>query len=279
MLVDKPNMNAMLSTALRRMVLAPTADFDFIGSNIAGMFTNVLQARSMEYTLDAGIDLWLTKHRFPQLQRDYLDAEKTKVFFERSQDLLKRMGRKGVVAQMHCRHVAPAHGRHIWGNCMLGFTLRTGRPGLPPTLGLHSRSGYLGYLAPLDCALAYAVAREIGQRAGIAPEEFGFVWYLDCMNWHPLKSIPWMMANGLLPQLNSKKAHRLYPSKDYPLVEMQRKAWAQMDRNYQARVGTDFDTEKWSQVIRINKRFQRTMDGDLMPSIPLSELRLLERYL
>src|SRR5262245_41118963 len=69
-------------------------------------YDNTLAADSMAYEFDLGRDLWLTKHRWTVLVRQYLDPSETARFLTKAAEIGLGEGKRGVVTSMFCRNVA-----------------------------------------------------------------------------------------------------------------------------------------------------------------------------
>lgn len=78
-----------------------------------------------------------------------------------------------------------------------------------PTITLHSRTSYLGYLSALDFNIAHVLARYIAPQLGLKVEDFQFVWMVESMQWHGFKSLPWAICNDD-PDLKKDYRHLLF---------------------------------------------------------------------
>ena len=89
--------------------------------------------------------------------------------------------------------------KHKWGGCLMGVVFR-GSIKDCPVLTLYSRTTYLGYMGMLDAAIAYLLAKEISNGK---PETIAFRWYINSMQFHFFKSLPYMFTcDELYQQLN-----------------------------------------------------------------------------
>lgn len=251
-----------------KMLFMSADELDFIASIDTMCYDNVLRCDSMAYDFDAGRDLWLTKSRFTVLQRDYLDLYELESFLDRCESIGLGEAKRGVVTEMPCRRHARADKKYRWGNCMLGFTYRGGNKHERPTLALHSRVSYIAYIGGLDLALAHVLAREIGQRVGCNVEDFQFRWYVDSLQFHGFKSIPYLFRFGLDDVL--AEANPRYPDEEYPTIKLVRKWWIQMQRKREQ--GISHEEEKYGPFKRIRKRYAQYLDGPQMDSVPIESL-------
>lgn len=64
-----------------------------------------------------------------------------------------------------------------------------------PTITLHSRTSYLGYIGALDLSVAWMAARYLAKDLDVPVESFRFIWYNEALQWHNFKSLAWMLNN------------------------------------------------------------------------------------
>lgn len=256
------------------MLFAGRHELDAVSGLTGVMYDHVLHTKSMAFELDVGHDLWLTRYRFPKLQRDYLEKGSVTPFLDRCQAAhqSKRV-KAGVITQMMCRPALRKDGEqvHVWGNCMIAFTFRGGKR---PTLALHSRVSYIAYLGAMDLALAWVIAREIGQRIGLEVEELAFVWHVDSLQWHGFKCIPYVLSQGIDEIFDEDRYFR----SDYPMLHMTRRSIHLVQRDWENGRPTTKgrDGIVYGPARRMARRYRQVMGGDPMPSIPLASLTLLE---
>ena len=140
------------------LLYMPAGKLSWAAGATTGIYDNLLVCKSMEFDFDPGRDLWLTKHRFGKLQRDYIDPELLPAFVERSAGMAQALAKRGTVTQMSCRvHGMVKHnGRkdnYKWGNCIFGFSFR---PAIKQAgvFTMHSRTSYISYMGGYDLTLA-----------------------------------------------------------------------------------------------------------------------------
>lgn len=152
------------------------------------------------HTMDWEFDLksmWLTKSRWTMMVNQYIDPELLVEWIEKSTG---RIGTKGRgIAVMRTKVVKPRGGAATghtnketrrWGSCMLNLSYKA----VPrPTITLHSRTSYLGYIGALDLSVAWMAAKYLGHELGIEPKDFSFVWHIEAIQWHNFKSMAWML--------------------------------------------------------------------------------------
>jgi hypothetical protein len=132
---------------------------------------------------------------------------------------------------------------------------------------MHSRVTYIAYIGGLDLALCHVLAREIGDRIGCAPEEFKFRWYVDSLQYHFFKSLPYLYRFGLDEILEEDVR---FPSATHPTLKGIRRWWRDIQRYRNE--GKPLEAEKYGPVKRIRRRYEEYANGDLMTPVPLESL-------
>jgi hypothetical protein len=239
---------------------------DFVASIDTILYDNLLQADSMAYEFDLGRDLWLTKHRWSVLVRQYLDDSETRRFLDRAADIGLGEGKRGVCTSMFARNVAREAKKHRWGNCMAAFTYRGLRNG-QPHFSLHSRVSYIAYIGGLDLALACVLAREIGRRIQVPLEDFSFAWYVDALQFHGFKSLPLLFRTDYIEDLDRPALRRKYPTQ-----KIVGKWWDKIVND--TANGKPLEEEKYGPLKRVRRRYGEYINDQPLPSITLKDLTL-----
>lgn len=255
---------------MERQLFARRKQLDFVASIDSIRYDCLLSCDSMAFDFDMGRDLWLTKSRFTILQRDYLELYQLEKFLERCKDIGLGAAKRGVITQLFARQHVNHPKKYRWGNCMLGWDFRGGTSEQSPTLTMHSRVSYIAYIGGLDLALCYVLAREIGRKIGLEPEEFRFNWYLSSSQFHFFKSIPALFGHNLEPIILDGEGE--WPSKRYPTLNGVRKWWQMVAQKYDDDV--PLESEKYGPLKRIRRRYGEWKDGEPVPNVPLSQLTL-----
>jgi hypothetical protein len=263
-----PTLTDMWHGEVERQLFAKKKELDFIASIDTIRYDCLLSCDSMEYDFDSGRDLWLMKPRFTILQRDYLDLYNLEAFLKRCKEIGLGEAKRGVVTQLFAKQHAMREKKYRWGNCMLGWDFRGGDRYGSPTLTMHSRVSYIAYIGGLDLALCYVLAREIGERIGLAPEDFSFRWNLTSSQFHGFKSLP------LLYSLNYEDLllhEGEYPSAKYPTLKLVRKWHSGVVGDHEA--GVPLTEQKYGPLRRIRRRYEEFKSGKRY-STPLDSLTL-----
>jgi hypothetical protein len=155
-------------------------------------------ADSMDWEFDMK-SMWLTKSRWTMMARQYLDGEDLQAWIDLC---TTRIGRKGRgTAVLRTKLVKPRGGAATghtnketrrWGSCMLSLSYKA----LPtPTITLHSRTSYLGYIGALDLSVAWMAGRYLAHELGLNVEDLRFVWMIESIQWHNFKSLAFLLNN------------------------------------------------------------------------------------
>jgi hypothetical protein len=229
-------------------------------------YDNLLAADSMAYEFDLGRDLWLTKHRWTVLVRQYLDPSETRRFIDKSAEIGLGEGKRGVVTSMFCRNVAREAKKHRWGNCMATYTYR-GLRTEQPTLSMHGRVSYIAYIGGLDLALAHVLARTIARRIDVPVENFAFRWYIDALQFHGFKSLPLLYRRDYVADLERPKLRQKYPT-----INLVGRWWDKIVEDTEN--GKPLHEEKYGPLKRVRRRYTEWINEDYLPSIPVEKLTL-----
>lgn len=234
-----PTLTDLWHEANSRLLFARANDLDWAAGATTGRNDNLLMCKSMEYDFDVS-DLWLTRGRFKKLQRDYLDYELLQAWIEgpcSKTKMPRNLSRRGTITQMSCRvHGSTHHGQgrkanYAWGNCILGFTFRPVENGDQcGIISMHSRTSYVCYMAGLDLALAYVVAKKIAEVRGEDVKNYGFRWYIDSLQWYSIKSMAYVHTYDLVDQFLNEKQ---WPSDEYPSCKITRNSYAFLKKRYE----------------------------------------------
>lgn len=192
------DMNALHTKMCLDIMQAPREQLGVI-SNVDVTIDNIVgQADSMEWDFDLK-SLWLTSSRWSMMVRQYLDPLDVAVWMSQCVNRIGRRDRGQAV--LRTRVVKPRGGAATghtnmetrrWGSCMLSISYRA-KP--QPTITLHSRTSYLGYLSALDFTIAEVLARYLAQQLKLQMSDFRFVWMAESVQWHAFKSLPFALTN------------------------------------------------------------------------------------
>jgi hypothetical protein len=240
-----------------------------IGTNLNSV---ILEADSAEYDLNLQ-DLWLNKARWTRLIREYIDPLDLTMFVRNSREIFHVKGKSGVITNMPFRPVERRGDlrRHKWGNCLLAATFRgTPSSDVIPTLTLHSRVSYNGYMLGLDMGIAHHLAREI---TGGLPSEVRVQWHLDVTQLHSFKSLPYLYTQPDLMAVLNKIEHMEKDDPflaDYPTWKSISRWWWKVKQFEEE--GKTIEEEIYGPFRRIRKRYAEFQVGKLVPDVPISEL-------
>ena len=152
--------------------------------------------------------------------------------------------------------------RRRWGSCMLNMSFRANPV---PTVSLHSRTTYFGYLALVDIAVAQAFANECASIVGINLGDVKFVWTLDLAQFHGFRSLAWALTDEgirsqLLEDVDRRKefSARIMPGN----LPGYRKVLDGYERILRSdRAGVLYGDEAFSSFARIRRRYHTEVHG------------------
>lgn len=156
------------------------------------------EADSMVWDFDLR-DVWLSKARWTMMIRQYLDPEEVMRWLSMCKQYIGPKGRGIAVLRTKTvqRRGGAATGHtnkesRRWGSCMLSLSYKA-KP--QPTITLHSRTCYVGYLSPLDFTVAYQLARQLAAVLGMEVSQFKFIWNVEALQWHQFKSLAYYLGS------------------------------------------------------------------------------------
>ncbi len=240
-----------------------------IGTNQYNVF---LEADSAEYDFSLR-EVWLNAARWTRLVREYIDPIDATLFVRNAREILATKGKNGVITNMPFRPVERRGDlrRHKWGNCLLAATFR-GTPGsrVPPTLTVHSRVSYNGYMLGMDMGVIHVLAREISEGE---PNLIRVQWHLDVTQFHSFKSLPYLYTQpDLMEELQKVTDHEewMLLQKSYPTWKSISRWWEKVLQFEEE--GKTIEEEIYGPFRRIRKRYQEYQKGILVPDVHISEL-------
>jgi len=262
-----PDLTQLWHDVVRWHLYKEEVDLDLsIGTNL---YNVILEADSAEYDFNLQ-EVWLNSARWTRLIREYIDPLDASDFVRNARIIFETKGKNGVITNMPFRPVERRADlrRHKWGNCLLAATFRgTPQSDVRPTLTLHSRVSYNGYMLGLDMGIANVLAREITE--GV-PSEVRVQWHLDVTQLHSFKSLPYLYTQpDLMEVLESRPSEMAMVAMKYP-------TWARILKWWEKVLEFDgtksVEAELYGPFRRIRKRYAEYKDGKLVPSVHISEL-------
>lgn len=179
-------------------------------ANAFHLFNVILYAESCEYQMDVRKDLWLFKHRWTKLIRQYIDPKKLHRFVEQSRLILNGQARLGASTNMLFLDPERYARIHKWGGCLMGLTFQGGL-GEQPTITMYSRTCFMGYIALLDVVIPHLiVAREILTGCSDTTSvDIEFRWCISAVQLHTFKILPYIHSQpDLLKELKYRFRHQ-----------------------------------------------------------------------
>jgi hypothetical protein len=124
-----------------------------------------------------------------------------------------------------------------------------------PTVTLHSRTTYFGYLAAMDITVAHALAWEASQITGIPVWDMQFVWVLELAQFHGFRSLAWPLSDSEIREMMDADVDRRM-SISVKSRPGYRKALDGYERILKSdRAGKLYGDEAFSSFARVRRRF------------------------
>lgn len=269
----EPTLTKLHDSMTESLLFAKADGLDMV-SNVDVQRHNVIGvADSMEWEFDLKT-MWLTPARWTSMTRQYIDPDEFKAWVEK---ITLRLGTKERgIAVMRTKTVAARGGEATghtnketrrWGSCMLALSYKA----VPePTITLHSRTSYLGYIGALDLSVAWMAARYLGRELGIEPKDFKFVWMIEAIQWHNFKSLAYMLNHHdnelraqyrrlLIKPLSKLEANEIEMIETLPAVGMSR-TWLRKMMAADAR-GETYGDMTYNTYRRIRRRWHTEVLG------------------
>jgi hypothetical protein len=231
-----------------------------------------LVAKTCDYELDVGHELWFTKSRWGQLMADYINPTTLKKFLAQAKAIYSLPKHK----QNICSMLFKTPEEHTWGGCLLAATFhRAGKHG-DPQLTFFSRTSYIGHVGMLDAAIARVMAAEIAPLQSIS-----FRWHIMSAQLHFFKTLPLLLSE---PTLRKKLTSSTKPRQQASTT------WQQVQHHYKEmlaqhkRLGSKMITRKncpYAQLQRVYKAWLRMTQGwkRPLPSITVDRLTFKRVFL
>lgn len=175
------------------------SDWDWTHGTEVSLHTVHIECETIDFNYNLK-KLWVPPSRWPMMVRQYIDPGALGDCLDKIEERMgsgRRGGDTRGNAVLRTRLVqGKGTGRGVrrrWGSCMLSLSFRM----LPkPTVTLHSRTTYFGYLALVDLTVARAFAAEVANRVGFTDESgIALNWYLEEAQFHGFRSLAWMLGD------------------------------------------------------------------------------------
>lgn len=206
--IKAPTMHEAHDKLATRLLYSSADKLDLV-TGMDGILEHVyLEAESMSFDYDLK-RVWVPPSRWTMMIRQYLDPEEVTRWLDLIEKRLVkgrkpgrpifRMGDYDLEEEpdpvLKTRRVESRTGgkstvRNL-GSCMLTLSVSV-QP--TPTITLHSRACYVGYLSPLDMGVAYHLGRLAAEVLGIPLEEFRFVWFIETAQFHQFRTIAFALG-------------------------------------------------------------------------------------
>lgn len=247
----------------------PGQDYDWVHGTEVGLHNVVIGCETIAFEYDLK-NLWVPPSRWTMMVRQYIDGVDLSDCLAKIEERMsgpKYGGRKGRgIAVLRTRNVqGKGTGRNVrrrWGSCMLNLSYRNNPV---PTVSLHSRTTYFGYLALMDVAVARTFANECSAITGTPLQDMQFVWTLDLAQFHGFRSLAWALGNDSIRDEMDENvsdrmsfSHRMVPG-NQPGFRKALDGYARILKSDDA--GVLYGDEAFSSFCRVRRRFHTEVHG------------------
>lgn len=272
----------------------PGDDYDWTHGTEVGLHNVAMYCDTIDFDYDLK-RLWIPPSRWTMMVRQYIDP----VWLDDALDKIaermagKYAGRKGrgiAVVRTGEHPITPGYvlagldddhdgieymktrmvqgkgtGRGVrrrWGSCMLNLSWRANPV---PTVSLHSRTTYFGYLAMMDMAVAQVFAYQCAQICGVPLSHVKFVWTMDLAQFHGFRSLAWMLMDkdtreGMDEDVDARTSFSARMVKgNQPGYRKALDGYARILKS--DRAGVKYGDESFSSFARIRRRFHTEVYG------------------
>ena len=242
----------------------PGVDWDFVHGTEVGLHNVAIHCKTIDFDYNLK-RLWIPPTRWTMMVRQYIDPVALEDCLAK---IGERMGpprskgdRRGISVLRTRLVQGRGTGRGVrrrWGSCMLSMSFRATPV---PTVSLHSRTTYFGYLAMMDMAVARAFAAEAADLCGYNLADVQFVWTLELAQFHGFRSLAWMlMDKGIRTQMDEDVDNRMsFPPKIQPGYRKSLDGYARILKSDRAK--KLYGDEAFSSFARVRRRFHTEAYG------------------
>jgi hypothetical protein len=188
-----PSMTQLHDDMCSALLYSRKEDYDWItGTDV--IFENVFAtAETMDWECDIS-RFWIPPSRWTRMINQYVDPEGVKVWLEQIVKRAEIKNANRLVLRMNSVQSSFRGNATVraMGACMLflSFSLQP-----QPTISLHSRTCYVGYLSCLDMSVAYHLGRLAASALGMEITEFRFQWFVETIQYHRFRTIAFPLGD------------------------------------------------------------------------------------
>lgn len=188
-----PTMTELHQFMCEDLLYSRREDYDWITNTDVIKESVFATANTMNWECDIS-RFWVPPQRWTMMVRQYLDPQEVTAWLEkiRSRAEVKHANRMVLRTRTVAAKYAGNATTRSLGSCMLSVSLSL-QPA--PTILLHSRTGYLGYLSPLDWSVAYHCGRLAAEMLGMDLTRFRFQWFAETIQYHRFRTIAFPLGD------------------------------------------------------------------------------------
>ena len=242
----------------------PGVDWDFVHGTEVGLHNVAIHCDTLNFDYNLK-KLWVPPTRWSMMVRQYLDPVALEDCLAKIEDRMGPPRSKGERRGISVVRTRLVQGRGVgrgvrrrWGSCMLSLSFRATPV---PTVSLHSRTTYFGYLAMVDMAVARTFGAAAAARCGYNLSDVQFVWTLELAQFHGFRSLAWMlMDKDIRTQMDEDVDDRLsFSPREQPGYRKALDGYARILKSDRGKVL--YGDESFSSFARVRRRFHTEAFG------------------
>lgn len=244
----------------------PGEDYDWVHGTEVGLHNVSIHCKTVDFDYDLK-RIWVLPGRWKKMVRDYINPSQLELVSGLITDRFAGKGRqaRGIAVMRTNTIQGKGVGRNVrrrWGSCMLSLSFRATPT---PTITLHSRTTYFGYLALMDMAVAKTFGEHCSSLTGIPVSDMEFVWTLELAQFHGFRSLAWMLGNEenrnvLIENVDDRRLFLATPKKgNQPGFRKAMDGFARIKQSDDE--GKLYGDERFSSFCRVRRRYHTEVFG------------------
>jgi len=245
----------------------PGKDYDWTHGTEVGLHNVGIHCETVDFNADLK-QIWVLPSRWRKMVRDYINPNQLEHVSNLITDRFAGKGRqaRGIAVMRTNLIQGRGVGRNVrrrWGSCMLSLSFRATPV---PTITLHSRTTYFGYLALMDMAVARTFGQHCSDLTGIPVKDMEFVWTLELAQFHGFRSLAWMLGNDdnraeMLEHIDNRRDFSpLMKKGNQPGFRKALDGFARIKQSDDE--GKLYGDERFSSFLRVRKRYHTEVFGE-----------------
>jgi hypothetical protein len=260
-----PTMTQLHDDMCGALLYGKREEYDWV-TNTDVIIENVFAvAETMNWECDVS-RFWVPPSRWTIMIRQYIDPEEVQIWLAQIKKRAEIKNANRIVLRtrkVNASFRGNATTRSL-GSCMLSLSFSL-QP--QPTILLHSRTCYMGYLSPLDWSVAFHLGRlaaqVIGTGDGLRIADFRFAWFVETIQYHRFRTIAYPLGDDSARSEFRETCKRLKKEGTLPEYVALHRNWEQYQKWLKAdKQGLTYDEmSPYRSYQRPRKRFHSQVRG------------------